>query len=112
QQRLGRKQTFIPSNRIPVNQWRHGQHATSDKKVMEKGNASRINQTNVAEASKYFYRNNYKSKNPMTRMQWRRFQCQKQMANQKAQTGGKAKNDKKVEAARRPAKERISPSDA
>ncbi|MCI49894.1 hypothetical protein A2U01_0071138, partial [Trifolium medium] len=34
------------------------------------------------------------------------------MANQKAQTGGKTKNDQKVEAARRPAKERISPFDA
>ncbi|MCI05355.1 hypothetical protein A2U01_0026407, partial [Trifolium medium] len=45
------------------------------------------------------------------RTQWRRFQRQKKLANQNAQTGGNANSVKIVEVAKRPAKERISSND-
>ncbi|MCI17234.1 hypothetical protein A2U01_0038381, partial [Trifolium medium] len=111
-QRLGRKNTFVPSNRVPVNQWAHGQYVAFNKKVMEKGSSSNANPKNSYETKKYSYRNNYMGKNPMTRTQWRRFQRQKKLANQNAQTGGKANVIQTIEVARRPAKERISPPNA
>ncbi|MCI16446.1 hypothetical protein A2U01_0037588, partial [Trifolium medium] len=108
-QRLGRNKTCVPSNRVPVNQWAHGQYVAFIKKVMEKGSSSNANQNNSSEAKKYSYRNNYMGKNPMTRTQWRRFQRQKKLANQSAQAGGNANAVKIVEMAKRPIKERISP---
>ncbi|MCH79898.1 hypothetical protein A2U01_0000659 [Trifolium medium] len=111
-QRLGRMNTFIPSNKVPINQWAHGQYVAFNKKVMEKGSSSNTNSKNVSEAKKYSYKNNYKGKNPMTRTQWRRFQSQKKLASQNVQAGGNANAVKKTEVARRPIKERISPPNA
>ncbi|PNX89623.1 hypothetical protein L195_g045745, partial [Trifolium pratense] len=58
QQRLGPK-TFVPANRVPVNQWANGRYAAFNKKILEKGASSQGTQQNVAEAKKYSYRNNY-----------------------------------------------------
>jgi hypothetical protein len=106
-QRLGRKQTFVPSNRVPVEQWGHGRYAAFNKKVMHQGGPSQV-PPNMNEGNKFSYSNNYKGKNPMTRTQWRRYQRQQKLAKQNASTGGNAKEVKLVEKAKRPAKERIS----
>ncbi|MCI33911.1 hypothetical protein A2U01_0055129, partial [Trifolium medium] len=103
---------FVPSNRILINQWAHGQHIAFNNKLMEKGSSNRANQNNSSEAKKYSYRNNYMGKNSMTRTHWRRFQRQKKLANQNSQTGYNANTGKPIEVARRPIKERISPSNA
>ncbi|MCI77678.1 hypothetical protein A2U01_0098948, partial [Trifolium medium] len=46
---------------------------------------------------------------PMTRTQWRRFQRRKKLASQNVNAGGNATVVQKVEIARRPAKERLTP---
>ncbi|WJX84315.1 hypothetical protein P8452_66904 [Trifolium repens] len=126
-QRLGPQRTFKPSNKAPVNRWVGGQYVAVNKKQMEGGSSSNVNvkivagnkssapakvlQETQAEsgADKFSYRNNYKGKNPMTRTQWRRFQRKKKMATQNVNAGGNATVVQKVEMARRPAKERLSP---
>ncbi|XP_045807593.1 uncharacterized protein LOC123901479 [Trifolium pratense] len=127
-QRLGPQRTFKPSHKAPANQWVSGQYvAFNNKKLMEKGSSSNVNVKIVAEASglkapavpkevksvpetnKHGYRNNYKGKNPMTRTQWRRFQRRKKLASQNVNAGGNATVVQKVEIARRPAKERLTP---
>jgi hypothetical protein len=110
-----------------VNRWVGGQYVAVNKKQMEGGSSSNVNvkivagnkspapakvlQETKAEsgANKFAYRNNYKGKNPMTRTQWRRFQRKKKMATQNVNAGGNATVVQKVEMARRPAKERLSP---
>ncbi|WJX94328.1 hypothetical protein P8452_75757 [Trifolium repens] len=126
-QRLGPQRTFKPSNKAPVNRWVGGQYVAVNKKQMEGGSSSNVNvkivagnkssapakvlQETKAEsgANKFGYRNNYKGKNPMTRTQWRRFQRKKKMATQNVNARGNATVVQKVEMARRPAKERLSP---
>ncbi|MCI17140.1 hypothetical protein A2U01_0038287, partial [Trifolium medium] len=61
------------------------------------------------ETNKHGYRNNYKGKNPMTRTQWRRFQRKKKLASQKVSVGGNSTVVQKVEVAKRPVKERLTP---
>ncbi|KAK2388635.1 hypothetical protein QL285_062295 [Trifolium repens] len=61
------------------------------------------------EANKYGYRNNYKGKNPMTRTQWRRFQRKQKLAAQQVKARGNTSNVEKVELAKRPVKERLTP---
>ncbi|PNX94480.1 hypothetical protein L195_g017656, partial [Trifolium pratense] len=51
QQRLGPK-TFVPANRIPVNQWENGRYAAFNKKILEKCASSQGTQQNAAEAKK------------------------------------------------------------
>jgi hypothetical protein len=56
------------------------------------------------------YNNNYKGKNPMTKTQWRRFQCQKTaeaVKNVGNSDKGKGKQIATVKMARKPATERI-----
>ncbi|MCI78093.1 hypothetical protein A2U01_0099363, partial [Trifolium medium] len=48
-------------------------------------------------------------KNPMTRTQWRRFQRQKKQDNQKTLNEGKVVAVNKIELAKRPVRERITP---
>ncbi|WJX26814.1 hypothetical protein P8452_15690 [Trifolium repens] len=126
-QRLGPQRTFKPSNKAPVNRWVGGQYVAVNKKQMEGGSSSNVNVKIVAGnkssapakvlqeiktesgANKFSYRNNYKGKNPMTRTQWRRFQRKKKMTTQNVNAGGNATVVQKVEMARRPTKERLSP---
>ncbi|WJX18504.1 hypothetical protein P8452_08296 [Trifolium repens] len=126
-QRLGPQRTFKPSNKVSVNRWVGGQYVAVNKKQIEGGSSSNVNvkivagnkspapakvlQETKAEsgANKFAYRNNFKGKNPMTRTQWRRFQRKKKMATQNVNAGGNATVVQKVEMARRPAKERLSP---
>jgi hypothetical protein len=41
-QRLGPRNTFVPLNKAPVNQWVSGQYVTFNKKVMEIGSSSNV----------------------------------------------------------------------
>jgi hypothetical protein len=45
----------------------------------------------------------------MTRTQWRRFQRKQKLASQQAKAGGNTNNLEKVELAKRPMKERLTP---
>jgi hypothetical protein len=67
------------------------------------------NVQSAKEANKYGYRNNYKGKNPMTRTQWRRFQRKKKLAAQQVKAGSNTSKVEKVELAKRPVKERLTP---
>jgi hypothetical protein len=85
--RLGRKQTFVPSNRVPINQWSSGQHQAYQKRKMDIGSSSHSASSNTAGVRKYSYYN-YKGKNPMTRTQWRRYQRQKKLERENSLAGG------------------------
>jgi hypothetical protein len=44
-ERIGRKQTFLPSTKIPIGQWGHGRYAAFDKRVKHQGSSSKVWQT-------------------------------------------------------------------
>ncbi|PNX89828.1 hypothetical protein L195_g045950 [Trifolium pratense] len=46
-QRLGPK-SFVPANRVPVNQWANGRYASFNKKVLKKGASSQGTQQSAA----------------------------------------------------------------
>src|SRR6266487_2306422 len=112
-ERIGRKQTFLPSTKIPMGQWGHGRYAAFDKRVRHQGSSSKSWQTDgqpnmAVDANKYSYKNNYKGKNPMTRTQWRRFQRQKKQEFQNVPQENNSKGIKIQEKAKRPVIERLS----
>ncbi|GAU44958.1 hypothetical protein TSUD_28930 [Trifolium subterraneum] len=112
-ERIGRKQTFLPSTKIPMGQWGHGRYAAFDKRIKHQGSSSKGWQTDAQpimamDASKYSYKSNYKGKNPMTRTQWCRFQRQKKQEFQNVPQENNLKGIKIQEKAKRPVIERLS----
>ncbi|XP_045802327.1 uncharacterized protein LOC123895902 [Trifolium pratense] len=102
-QRLGNPNTFVPSNKSPMNKWVHGHASNFVRNSVDKGSSS-----HSVDSKKYVYRNNYKGKNPMTRTQWRRHQRQQRLSLQEAQKTEDNKGKQVVEVARRPLKERLT----
>jgi len=110
------KKTFSPPSKSHTDTWvfsggkRFSYSAPTIKRV--KRVATTPNQKGASNSKQYAYSNNYQGKNPMTKIQWRRYQRQKKAIALRDKTNVDNNKGKQVvvfEMVKKPATERIFP---